>query len=116
MTSKAAEFFSAYPGQFEISLRFGSPNFYITSLKLAAKFLDFIAPDLAASFASPANPLRVPGRPSTSAGSVISVPTRTLVRTGTGLIDLAAAGDIDLRNGEEPTYRTITGTSSDALG
>jgi filamentous hemagglutinin family protein len=41
--------------------------------------------------------------------------TRTLVRTGDGSIDLAAAGNIDLRNGADALYRTekgLTGTVS----
>ncbi|WP_432787602.1 beta strand repeat-containing protein [Novosphingobium rhizosphaerae] len=41
--------------------------------------------------------------------------TRTMVRTGDGSIDVAAAGDIDLRNGVDAIYRTekgVTGTVS----
>lgn len=39
---------------------------------------------------------------------------RTLVRTGDGTIDVAASGNVDLRNGATATYRTANGTTATA--
>lgn len=41
---------------------------------------------------------------------------RSLVRTGTGSIDVAAARDVDLRNGADITYRTENGGKGQANG
>ena len=40
--------------------------------------------------------------------------TRTLVRTGDGTIDVAASGNVDLRNGATATYRNENGTTVSA--
>jgi len=40
--------------------------------------------------------------------------SRTLVRTGDGSIDVAASGNIDLRNGETATYRNENGVNTSA--
>lgn len=50
-------------------------------------------------------PALTPGR----VGDGGTVHFRTLVRTGTGSIDVAAARDVDLTNGDTITYRTETG-------
>ncbi|MBV9570043.1 MAG: filamentous hemagglutinin family protein [Alphaproteobacteria bacterium] len=89
----ANDFFAQYPDQFQIFQSKGAFGIS-TSLNLAAKFMaQAVAPDFS-QFKGEYKPPKPP---------VITKPTtayvRTLVRTGTGNIDLAAAGNIDLTNG-----------------
>lgn len=77
-------------------------------------FLETIEPDFVAGLKNGA-----PGYPSVSLtrpaaidfGSQVAT-VRTQVRTGDGSISLAAAGNIDLRNGASATYRTEQGTAT----
>ena len=78
---------------------------------------------LVAGAASSSDPLRtdtsgngdvvVEGERTYAVGSKTAT-TRTLVRTGTGNIDVAAASDIDLRNGATPTYWKPDGSVGNA--
>jgi filamentous hemagglutinin family protein len=52
--------------------------------------------------------------PSSRALKSITAYAPTLIRTGTGDIALAAAGDVDLRNGATPTYETAFGKTATA--
>ncbi|MBV9064090.1 MAG: hypothetical protein JOY77_14355, partial [Alphaproteobacteria bacterium] len=97
----ANTFFADYPDQFQL---FNSKGLMgvATTLSLAAKFMaQAVAPDFS-QFKSDYKPPRPP---------IITTPTtayaRTLVRSGTGSINLAAAGNIDMTNGD--LYRDLDG-------
>lgn len=115
LRDRAATFFADHPGEFTTTLGgvVNNPTNprqivrYNTTLGLVTEFLESVAPEIVAAFQNPADPLDI--RPNSSGGASgpqVTVPN--LIRTGTGSIDLAATGKIDLRNGETPTYLTPT--------
>ncbi len=106
LAAMAASFFAAYPGQFTFTGPAGAPTGVSTTLSLAAAFLQQVAtawPTLKTNF----NPPNSTIPPSTT------VTASNLVRTGTGSISLAAAGDIDLTGGAPPALLDpVTGRPS----
>uniref|UniRef100_B0T7Q0 Filamentous haemagglutinin family outer membrane protein n=1 Tax=Caulobacter sp. (strain K31) TaxID=366602 RepID=B0T7Q0_CAUSK len=108
LAQRALAFLAQHPGEVALTGPANAPTGVSTSLSLAGAFLAQFAndwPTLKANYSAP--------RASTP--SPTTVTTTTLMRTGTGSITLAAAGDIDLRNGEAVTYRNIL-TGADAPG
>lgn len=97
----AVSFFNQFPGQFRFTGPVGAPTAVATSLGLAAQFLKQVSTNwstLKTGFTPPGS-----GTPATATVSVA-----TLIRSGTGSIGLAGAGDIDLRNGAAPTFLNPT--------
>lgn len=101
LAQRAVAFFAQHPGAFTFTGPANAPTGVSTSLDLAGAFLTEFASNWA-SLKSGYSPPRqtTPAR--------VTVATAPLIRTGTGSIALAAAGDIDLRNGETPVYRNPT--------
>jgi filamentous hemagglutinin family protein len=101
LINQAATFFA--PDQYQLIVQGRQITGITTSLKLAS---EFIANVYSANFSSLVGDYKPP-KP-----QVITTPTtaqtRTLVRSGTGNIGLAAAGNIDLTNGA-PVYRDLDG-------
>jgi len=100
LAQRAAAFFAQHPGEFTPVGPAKAPTGISTTLELAGAFLTQVAGDWATLKAGYSAP-----RPTTPARTTVT--TTTLMRTGTGSIALAAAGDIDLRNSAAPTYRNI---------
>ncbi len=106
LLNAANAFFANYPDQFQL---FDSKSLtgVATTLSLAARFMaEAVAPDFS-EFKGEYKPPKDP---------IISKPTtayaRTLVRSGTGSIDLAASGNIDMTNGPIK-YRNADGQDCD---
>jgi filamentous hemagglutinin family protein len=92
LAALAAQFFAAYPGQAQIS---GSG--VTTKLSLAADFMAYVSANftkVAATYIPPKEQVNT---------KTVYATAPTLVRTGAGDIQIAASGDIDLRNGATPT-------------
>jgi filamentous hemagglutinin family protein len=101
LAQRAATFFAAHPGAYTLTGPANAPTGVSTSLELAGAFLASVVNDWAGLKGA-----YTPPRPTTP--SLTTVVTAPLIRTGTGSISLAAAGDIDLRNGANPIYRNPT--------
>jgi hypothetical protein len=102
-------FLANYPGQYNAVMGRNGVDGIQTTLDIAYQFmLDVIAP--ADNFAQ----ILQTGHYKAPAGKPITTPTtatyNTLVRTGTGSIDMIAAQDINLQNGATPTYELLDGT------
>ena len=116
MRSAADQFFAAYPDQVVFLGPQGNPTGFSAPLALVIQFLnstDASGVSLANRFAARINNGSF-GYGSPGPGALIDPPgkmvrVRTIVRTGTGSIDVAAAGDIDLRNGDKPTILNPVG-------
>ena len=91
------------PGDFQIFQGKSGPAALSTTLTLAAQFM---ANELLPNFQNFAGEYKAP-KP-TIITKQTNADARTLVRTGTGSIDLAAAGNVDLTNGPV-TFRGING-------
>ncbi|PLR06917.1 hypothetical protein CFHF_23690 [Caulobacter flavus] len=102
LSQNARAYFAQYPGRYTLSGPANAPTGVSTTLELAAGFLK-----LAAGSWSTLKTSYTPPR-STTTPPVTTVQTAALIRTGTGSIGLAAAGDIDLRNGATPVYRNLS--------
>ncbi|HUO99045.1 MAG TPA: filamentous hemagglutinin family protein [Rhizomicrobium sp.] len=105
LQSEAAAFFAGHSGKYEFVTSGTSVTGVKTTLGLAAAFFASV---VAPNFSSVSSAYVAPAK------SVVTKPTTatvsTLIRTGTGDIAVAAAGDVDLRNGVT-TYRKLDGTS-----
>jgi filamentous hemagglutinin family protein len=101
LAQRAVAFFAQYPGAFTFTGPANAPTGVSTSLGLAGAFLT----EFAGNWANLKSGYSAPRPPTPPATTVTTAP---LIRTGTGSIALAAAGDIDLRNGATPTYRNPT--------
>ncbi|MGC1302542.1 MAG: filamentous hemagglutinin family protein, partial [Caulobacteraceae bacterium] len=99
LQSLAVSFFSAHKGQFAFTGPTTAPTGVRTTLSLEVQFLQQVSADWPALKA-----FYSPGGASTASNAAQTVTVSTLIRTGTGSISLAAAGDIDLRNGATPTF------------
>ena len=97
LQSLAKSYFAAYAGQYSFTGPASAPTGVSTTLQLADGFLQQVAnawPTLKTAY-SPAG---------AGAAQAQTVTETNLIRTGTGSIHVASAGDIDLRNGAAPTY------------
>lgn len=83
-----------------------NPTAVSTTAALAEAFLTEIEADLTALVLDPATGIVSGGSSQTPTTAYV----RTLVRTGTGDINIAAAGDVDLRNGNTVTTRAVGST------
>ncbi len=94
LAARPPSYFAQYPGQFRVVSSAGAPTGVTTTLALASKFMSDVVCEfnLAAIELQPTENLTAFTKPTTATAP-------TLVRTGTGNINVAAAGDIDLRNG-----------------
>ena len=121
MRQAAQTFFAAYPGQVRYLGPRANPTGFDAPLGLVLQFLGSrdssglaLADRFAARIADGSFGYRAP-----APFGVIDPPgafarVRTLVRTGTGTIDVAAARDIDLRNGATP--QLLSANAQGALG
>ena len=103
LNAQATRFFATRPGRFGLDARGNTA--VATTLEIAGQFLQSIASEYVAEYGAvlAARPVVVlPGRSTTQY-------VRTRVRTGTGSIAIAAAGDIDLTNG--PVITRVSGAS-----
>jgi filamentous hemagglutinin family protein len=104
--ARAAEFFADRPEQFQF---FGQPatgpTSFTTSLSLAMQFLQSIETELGMGIASGALGYAAPRTAELEGLANRNVFARSVVRTGTGWIDVAAAGDVDLRDSTKPVFR-----------
>jgi hypothetical protein len=98
LQAMAQQFFSAYPGQADIS-----NQGVTTRLSLAAAFMQY----LSANFKQVASAYPKPVEHVTTQPIYATAPT--LVRTGTGAIQMAASGDINLQNGATPVVPGFAG-------
>ncbi len=92
LSQRAVAFFAQHPGEYTFTGSASAPTGVSTSLSLMGAFLTLVSQDWN-SLKTAYTPPRVtpPAR--------VDVVTAPVIRTGTGSIALAAAGDIDLRNG-----------------
>ena len=110
MRAAATRFFAAYPEEIVYFGPAGSPTGFTAPLSRVIEFLgstDASGKSLSDRFAAKINNGRF-GYAPPAPGRAISLPgkfarVRTVIRTGTGSIDVAAAGSIDLRNGDVAT-------------
>ncbi len=107
MRAAAAEFFADYPGQVQFLGPVNRPTGFSAPLALVIQFLesrDASGLALVDRFAAQVASGSFGYNPPQSLGTIDPpgnvARTRSLVRTGTGSIDVAAAADIDLRDGE----------------
>ncbi|HEY1710349.1 MAG TPA: filamentous hemagglutinin family protein [Rhizomicrobium sp.] len=112
LINAAPAFFAQHGNQYELEGTAARPTGISTTLALAAEFMSEV---LAPNFDALKSNFRTP------AVTTVKTPTtafsQTLVRTGTGSINVAAAQDIDLRNGNTPLFRKVDGTlSTEAKG
>ncbi|MBC7519841.1 MAG: filamentous hemagglutinin family protein [Sandarakinorhabdus sp.] len=85
-----------------------NPTSLATSADLMARFLQSISSGFADRIGSPGFNYAAPVlKPATTLDNP-NIAVRSLVRTGTGSIDVAAAGDVDLTNGR-PVFRAANG-------
>ena len=121
LRERAALFFADKPGEFQLFGPAGAPTALTASLTRLTEFLAYVDLDLPATpgmAASPGLSTRLAAgqlgyAPLTAfAPNSVNAPTqyvRSLVRTGSGSIDIAAAGDVDLRGTDQPVYRLASG-------
>lgn len=104
LKAKAIAFFAGRPRN---SYRFvgaaANPSEVSTTAAVAEQFLLSIEAELTALALDPATGLITGGSGQTPTTAIV----RSLVRTGTGSITIAAAGDVDLRNGDAVTTTRI---------
>lgn len=101
LAQRAAAFFAQHPGEYVFTGPANAPTGVSTSLALAGAFLT----EFAQTWSSVKGAYSAPRVTTPATSTVVTAP---LIRTGTGSITLAAAGDIDLRNGAAPVYRNPT--------
>ncbi len=104
---RAASFFAPEEFQFISAGPRAQPNYVTSSLTRMVDFLKSISGDLNAGIRSGALGFIDPAVVNTKAGLRPLVYVDSLIRTGTGSIDVAASGGIDLRNGDKARYRTL---------
>ncbi|MEH0196577.1 filamentous hemagglutinin family protein [Caulobacter sp. CCNWLY153] len=102
LSQNARAYFAQFPGRYTLTGPANAPTGVSTTLELAAGFLK-----LSANSWSTLKTSYTPPRP-TAAPPLTTVQTAALIRTGTGSIELSAAGAIDLRNGQDAVYRNLT--------
>lgn len=126
LQQEALSFFAAFPGdvQFIYPRRGGQPTGFAATFERFAQFLQSPASDgsgqtilqrygaLIADGSFGYNNPQPRGNGINPLANTVHV--RSLVRTGTGSIDVAAAADIDLRNGANPVTRNQNGGKSAA--
>ena len=105
LRGKALAFFAADSDRHQFFGPEGQPNLVAAPLELMAQFLQSIDAEFSAGIASGSF-----GYAPVQEAALTRLPNRNayagaLIRTGTGTIDLAAAGDVDLRGGPTPTFR-----------
>ncbi|WP_196221854.1 filamentous haemagglutinin family protein [Sphingobium sp. CAP-1] len=102
LKAKAIAFFKTQKaGTFRYDGAATNPTAVSTTATLAEQFLASIQEDLTAVILDPSTGLVSTGTPQNVTTAIV----RTLVRTGTGAIQVAAAGDVDLTNGAITTTR-----------
>jgi len=106
LANDAPSFFAAYPDQFQMVKTSKTVTGVTTTLAIAATFIEDVISGNFISIVGNYNP------PKSKAVTKPTTATVTaLVRTGSGNIDVAAAGDIDLKNGAR-TYENLDGESA----
>ena len=102
----APQFFGSYTGHYQFIQNGTNITGVTTTLAIASQFLqqviatNFANGDFTASYKPPkSTPVKQP----------TTATIETLVRSGTGNIAVAAAGDINLENGATPTYEDLNG-------
>ena len=109
-------FFKNYQGDYSTFSKGGEVVGFSTTLNIANLFLlDFIEPNagtiLNGNYAVPPKASVA----SCNSGACTAI-YETLVRTGTGSIEMAASGDINLQNGANPTYEQLNSGDELQLG
>lgn len=111
LSGEATAFFANYAGQYQFVTSKSGVTGVTTTLALAAKFMsEVVAPNFGAIAGDYKPPNPKPFTKDTTAT------TRTVIRTGDGNIQVAAAGDIDLRNGATATKRDLDGKDDQKHG
>lgn len=110
LEATAASYFAQYPGQYTFAgTNKAAPTGVTTSLTLASGYIQRVAAEWAA--------LKTDYTAPSTTTAPATATTATLIRTGTGSISLAAAGDLNLQNGVTPTYvSTADGAANAATG
>jgi len=109
---RAAAFFADYPGQSQM-FGPGGGTIITAGIELLARFLASIDADFSAGVAN--GTLGYPPLTATPpAGVNTTVSVRSLIRTGSGNIEIAAARDVDLRNTVTPVFRNIANRPANA--
>ncbi|MDR3508727.1 MAG: filamentous hemagglutinin family protein [Caulobacteraceae bacterium] len=98
LSAAALSYFAQHPGAYSFTGPAGAPTGVSTTLALASGYLKLVASEWSTIKTSYTPP------PSTTLTKATAT-VETLIRTGSGSIDLAAAGVIDLRNGATAVYR-----------
>ena len=103
LATDAPAFFAAFPNQFQMVTTGKNVTGVTTTLSIAAQFVeDVISGNFTSILSNYVPPkLKVPAKPTTATYT-------TLVRTGSGNIDVAAADNIDLTDGA-PVYENLSG-------
>ncbi len=105
LKARAIAFFRTRPaGTYRYDGAATNPTAVSTSAAVAEQFFASIETDLTALVLDPTTGLVSDGTPQ----NVITATVRSLVRTGTGNIAIAASGDVDLTNGAVTTTRVGT--------
>lgn len=82
---------------------------YYTTLAEGINYYLSFQDEIVAAFRNPNDGINIPGEPSASTATATTVTYRNLMRTGSGEIAIAAAGNVDLRGSETPVMRTRSG-------
>ncbi len=115
LVDRATSYFAAYPAQAVFGTAPDGSTTVSTRLDLAGGFVQSIAADYNALITSGAGGYAPPTVPSpTATPTFVTNYVRTRVRTGTGSIAVAAAGDIDTSNGPVVTRLTNAVNTSGA--
>ncbi len=117
LRQRATLFFAGKPGQYQFFGPASAPTLVASSLSLLTEFLGYLDTDLPgnAGFSTRLAQGSLGYAPLIGfTPGFVSSPTsfvRSLIRTGSGSIDVAAAGDVDLRNTDSPVFRTNRGST-----
>ncbi len=112
--SRATAFFSSHPGEYQFFGPAGARTIVTAGFQLLTQFIASIDADFSAGLANGTlgyAPL-APFAPTQL--SNVNAYARSLVRTGSGSIDVAAASDVDLRNGATAIFRNSQNRASTA--
>src|SRR5262249_43348400 len=116
MRAAALAFFADHPDQVQFFGPAGAPNAFTAPVGLLLQFFASkdaggvsLAHRFAAKVADGSFGYKAPATLATINPPGSTAEVRTLVRTGTGSIEVAAAGDVDLRNGADPEILNANG-------
>jgi hypothetical protein len=110
--SNYMSFFDNFKGDYStFTNKSGDVVAFSTTLNIANLFmLDFIEPNVQTIFDGNYNvPPKAQVASCATSNNMCSATFMSLIRTGTGSIEMAASGDINLENGASPTYLDLDG-------